>query len=86
MTGSASSVANAGAGTVVTATATCTGNAVLIAGGAQVTTTGTVVYLRSSYPSTTGPNGVWTAIGVVGASALGGGKTMTVTAYAICGS
>jgi hypothetical protein len=37
--------------------------------------------LTSSYPS--GPS-TWTAVGVVAISALGGGQTMTVTAYVLC--
>lgn len=37
--------------------------------------------LVSSYPSAAD---TWTAVGVVAVSALGGGNTMTVTAYALC--
>jgi hypothetical protein len=49
-----------------------------------VTTTATQkerATLVASYPTTAD---AWTAIGVVGISALGGGQTMTVTAYALC--
>ena len=37
--------------------------------------------LAASYPSATN---VWTAIAVVATSALGGGQTLTVTAYGLC--
>jgi hypothetical protein len=68
----------------VTATATCPAGKVLLGGGALVTTTATQkerVYVQASYPSATD---TWTAVGVVGISALGSGQTMTVTAYALC--
>jgi hypothetical protein len=37
--------------------------------------------LVASYPTAAD---TWTAIGVVTIASLGGGKTMTVTAYALC--
>jgi hypothetical protein len=57
---------------------------VLLGGGGLVTTTAAQkerVHLTASYPSSTT---TWTAIGVVGIANLGGGQTMTVTAYALC--
>jgi hypothetical protein len=49
-----------------------------------VTTTDTLQHkalLKTSYPSSTT---VWTAIGQVGPTALSSGRTMTVTAFALC--
>jgi hypothetical protein len=69
---------------VITATATCRADKVLLGGGANVTTTAPQkerAQLVSSYPSSAT---VWTAVGVVAISNLGGGRTMTVTAYALC--
>jgi hypothetical protein len=57
----------------------------LIGGGARITiSAGTVqAFLRQSYPSTTGANGVWTGIGVA-AGNFAGANNFTVTAYAFC--
>jgi hypothetical protein len=57
---------------------------VLLGGGALVTTTTAQkerAQLVSSYPSSAS---TWTAVGVVSIGNLGGGQTMTVTAYALC--
>ena len=70
--------------TLTTATATCPAGTVLLGGGAQITTTATQkdrAELVSSYPSATD---TWTAIGVVAIAALPFGRTMTVTAHALC--
>lgn len=78
------SAANAARNTTVTATATCPSGSVLLGGGASVTTTAAQkerAQLVASYPSSTT---TWSAVGVVAISALGGGQTMTVTAYALC--
>jgi hypothetical protein len=66
------------------ATATCPAGAVVLGGGAHVTTTAAQkerAQLVGSYPSAAD---TWTAVGVVTIAALGGGQTMTVTAYALC--
>ena len=84
MTGSATSAANAARNTLTTATANCPAGTVLLAGGAEVTTTATQkerAPLVSSYASSAT---TWTAIGVVAIARLGGANTMTVTAQAIC--
>jgi hypothetical protein len=69
---------------LVTATASCAAGQVVLGGGAQVTATdaGTSdrVSLVKTLPSTTSQ---WTAAALVTAT-LGGGKTTTVTAYALC--
>ncbi|MBM2822483.1 MAG: hypothetical protein HW413_1229, partial [Thermoleophilia bacterium] len=78
------SAANAPRNTTVTATASCPVGKVLLGGGALVTTTATQkerAQLVASYPTAVG---MWTAVGVVSLAALGGGQTMTVTAYALC--
>lgn len=78
------SAVNAPRNTIITATATCPSGAVVLGGGALVATTATQkerAQLSSSYPSATNR---WTAGGVVAIAALGGGNTMTVTAYALC--
>jgi Collagen triple helix repeat (20 copies) len=78
------SAANAARNTTVTATATCPAGKVALGGGALVTTTATAkerALLTASYPSAAN---TWTAVGVVAIGALGSGKTMTVTAYALC--
>jgi hypothetical protein len=57
---------------------------VLLGGGALVTTTAGQkdrAVLVASYPSATN---VWTAVAVVATSNLGGGQTLTVTAYGLC--
>jgi hypothetical protein len=80
----ATSAANAARNTTVTATATCPAGKVLLGGGGVVTTTVAQkerAYLTASYATSTT---TWTAIGVVGISALGAGQTMTVTASAFC--
>lgn len=78
------SVANASRNTVITATASCAVGKMLLGGGGMVATTATQkerVVLQASYPSSAT---TWTAVGVVAIAALGSGKTMTVTAYALC--
>jgi len=78
------SAPNAPRNTVLTATATCPVGKVVLGGGALVTTTAPQkerAQLVASYPSAAD---TWTAIGVVTVSALGGGQTMIVTAYALC--
>lgn len=78
------SAANAPRNTTVTATASCSVGKVLLGGGALVTTTATYkerAQLVASYPTAVG---TWTGVGVVSLAALGGGQTMTVTAYALC--
>lgn len=78
------SASNAARNTVITATAGCPVGKVLLGGGARVTTTSAQkerAQLVGSYPSSTG---TWAAVGVVAISNLGGGQTMTVTAYALC--
>jgi hypothetical protein len=58
----------------------------LIGGGANATRVGGggIVALASSYPSTTGANGVWTGVGVV-TTALSSSGQLKVDVYAICG-
>jgi hypothetical protein len=53
---------------------------VLVSGGGQITTTDAPekTELVSSYPSSAS---TWT---VVGAASVGGGKTWSLTAYALC--
>jgi hypothetical protein len=78
------SAVNAPRNTIIIATATCPSGAVVLGGGGYVQTTATQkerALLLSSYPSA--PD-TWRALGVVTISALGGGNTMTVTAYALC--
>ncbi|HUF02319.1 MAG TPA: hypothetical protein VMN35_07835 [Gaiellaceae bacterium] len=78
------SAVNAPRNTTITATATCPAGTVVLGGGALVTTTATQTeraQLVASYPSAAD---TWSAAGVVAISALGGGKTMSVTAYALC--
>jgi hypothetical protein len=70
--------------TLVTATATCPGSAVVLGGGASVTTTQPQrerAQLVSSYPSAAG---TWTAVAVVAIGNITAGNTMTVTAYVLC--
>ncbi|MCC6238306.1 MAG: hypothetical protein IT299_12155 [Dehalococcoidia bacterium] len=79
------SAANAAKGTTVTATAACAAGKAILGGGAQVTTTDTNnarAVLVSSFPNTPG---TWTAIAVVADANLTGGRTISVTAYALCG-
>jgi len=63
-----------------TASATCGAGKVMISGGAQITTNDAPekTELVSSYPSSAS---TWT---VVGAASVGGGKTWSLTAYALC--
>jgi hypothetical protein len=68
----------------VTATVSCPNGKVLLGGGGDVTTDDSQqsrAAMQSSYPS---DNNTWTVVGVVSDSNLGGGKTLTVTAYALC--
>jgi hypothetical protein len=76
--------APASAGTTITATATCGVGKVLLGGGGQVQTTGAAdnVSVLASYPSSTT---TWTTTGVV-LGTIGASKSVTVTAYAICGN
>lgn len=76
------SAVNAALNTQVTATAACTVGKLLLGGGALVTTTANAarVGLSASYPSSTS---AWAAVGTV-RQKLGGGRTMTVIAYALC--
>jgi hypothetical protein len=81
---STTSAANAPRNTVVTASVNCPAGTVLLGGGAEVTTTAAQkerAQLATSYPSGAA---TWTATGVVAMNALGSGRTMTVTAYAVC--
>jgi hypothetical protein len=82
LTGSTTSAAGAGAGTLLSATATCPAGKVLLGGGALVTNTQAAqrVVLTGSRPTSTT---VWTATAVV-ITGLTGVNTATVTAYAIC--
>ena len=85
MTGTpVTSSTGAGAGTLVTATATCASGKLVLGGGARVTVSSGLaeafVALRSSYPSATN---TWTAIAVVTAN-LPLLTSATVTAYALC--
>jgi hypothetical protein len=78
------SAPNAPRNTTVTATATCPLDKVALGGGARVTTTAAQkerALLTASYPTA---SDTWTAVGVVAIAALGGGQTMTVTAYVLC--
>jgi Collagen triple helix repeat (20 copies) len=78
------SAPNAPRNTILTATATCASGKVALGGGGRVTTTAAQkerALLVASYPTAAD---TWTVSGVVGISALGGGQTMTVTAYALC--
>jgi len=81
----ATSPAGASLGTLITSDATCAAGKVLLGGGAYVTNSDTAelekVGLQSSYPSSTT---TWTATAVVTGAKLGGGDTISVTAYALC--
>ena len=85
MTGTpVSSATGAGAGTLITATATCAAGKVVLGGGALVTTSNAGsdrrVALRTSYPSAAN---TWTAVAIV-ITDLQNGQSATVTAYALC--
>ena len=84
MTGTPVTSTGPGAGTLVTATATCAAGKVVLGGGALVTVSSSSfdqrVALRSSYPSAAA---TWTAIAIV-VTGLPGGQSTTVTAYALC--
>ena len=73
-----------GAGTLVTATATCAAGKVVLGGGARVTVSSPLaeafVSLRSSYPSA---SDTWTAVAIVtvGLPVL---VSTTVTPYVLC--
>ena len=80
------SAGGANVGTQVIATATCAAGKLVLGGGALVTTTETGSNVKraglvSSYPTAAD---TWTAIGMVTDSKLGGGETISVTAYALC--
>ena len=82
--GTSTTAGGANKGTQVTSTATCDPGKVLLGGGARVTTTDTNLAragLVTSYPSSTT---TWTAIGMVTDSNLANGRTVSVTAYALC--
>jgi hypothetical protein len=78
------SIANPSAGFGQGVAATCS-TGTLVGGGGTVTDTdpapGNAVYLAQSNPTNAT---TWTVRGRVGASALTGGATFTITAYAIC--
>ena len=79
----ATSASGAAIGTRVTATATCPAGTVLLGGGGNATSTdasGRAV-LVSSYPS---GSDTWTAAAIVNDAKLATGKTISVTAYAVC--
>jgi hypothetical protein len=63
-----------------TASASCPAGTVMLSGGAQITTTDSLekTQLVASYPASAT---TWT---VVGAASVGGGKTWTLVAYALC--
>lgn len=81
----ASSSRGAKYGTIVSATASCSANSVLVGGGAQVTTSDGKnldrAGLTQSYASDTM---TWTAIGVVTDDNLANGQALQVTAVALC--
>jgi hypothetical protein len=68
-------------------TASCTGGAKLIGGGADITGNGSAQAsaVTSSFPSVNGTNGTWSASAAVLIKS-GGGATNTLTAYALCAS
>lgn len=85
MTGTPVTSANGvGAGTLVTATATCAAGKVALGGGGRITVSSALaessVSMRSSYPSATD---TWTAVAVisVGLPVL---TSATVTPYVLC--
>jgi hypothetical protein len=73
-----------GAGTLVTATATCAAGKVALGGGGRITVSSSLaepsVSMRSSYPSATN---AWTVVAIVNATLLPGTST-TVTPYVLC--
>ena len=80
----AASIANATAGTAVTANVNCPTNTLLLGGGGRVTTSNGSNLQRVALQSSLPVDGdTWRATGVV-ISNLSGGQTMQVQAYVIC--
>jgi hypothetical protein len=78
------SAPNAPRNTKVSATVSCAGGTVLLGGGGAVTTTATNqdrAVLVESRPQSAA---TWVVTAIVNGGALGVGRTMTVTAYALC--
>jgi hypothetical protein len=67
------------------ATATCTTGKQLVGGGATIigNVTAQVSVLASSWPSTAGVNGTWSANATV-VTKTGAGAAQTLTAFALC--
>jgi hypothetical protein len=84
VTGAPVTSTNGNAGTVFgPATAQCTGNKVLVGGGADLSGNGASGYaiVTSSIPSATTVNGTWSASATW---AVKNNQTLTLTAYALC--